>query len=370
MKKLVVLFFSIIPISLFASGFGFEIKNNSVFLGKQQNAFFPEAVNEIYASFFYGVNFEFQNQTLFLQPGIFITGGFDSALKTQPEIQYGQTGGFIAAKDRPQKTTVIRPFFKRLQYSLFTEYLFFSAGKDSFYFGEGFLANYFFIQAPSVKRNDSDLWHIKFDVPFQQWNFSFGTAVDTERLDRWTIPQWYTVWLKTEYSNQYIFAGLETDMLFKPELKSTAQKKSYSFKSAVEISSLLPYDFKLYMNAKLPVDIINKKITDWGILAGVSKNFLLNDFSFTSIAETSYSSAGIGYAFFQSFGLSNYSQITGGLMGNAELHGKKNNNLKFILEAVFFISKLNVKFSYMSNNVLNTKEKPAGIFTAGVIFNE
>lgn len=370
MKKLVVLCFTIIPISLFASGFGFEIKNNSVFLGKQHNAFFPESVSEIYASFFYGMNFEFQNQTLFLQPGIFITDGFTSELKTQAGMNRNRAGSFIFAKDIPQKVTAIHPFFKRLQYSAFTEYLFFSAGKDSFYFGEGFLANYFFIQAPSTGRNDSVLWHIKFDVPFNQWNFSFGTTLDTERLDRWAIPQWYTVWLKTEYSNQYIFAGFEFDMLFKPELKSAAQKKSYSFKSAVEISSVLPYDFKLYMNAKLPVDVINKKITDWGILAGISKNFLLNDFSFTSIAETSYSSAGIGYAFFQSFGLSSYSQITGGLMGNTELDGKRNNNLKFILETVFFISKLHLKFSYISNNIVSTKEKPVGIFAVGVIFNE
>lgn len=366
MKKIIIFFFVIINSSLFS--LGIEINSSSIFLEKNKNKYYPEAVNEVYFSIFHGFNFEFPNQSLFLQPGFFFSGAFDSNFKNQnniTNINFSQN----TINNKQTKINTILPFFRCLNYSAFSEHLFFTIGKNSFYFGEGYLANYFFINVPNIDRDNSNLWNVKFEIPLKSFTTSFGVAIDTENIDLFKIPNWYNVWLKTEYSNPYISAGIELDSLFKPKLKAINQKEVI-LKQAIEVNAILPKNFKLYTNAKLPIDLIRKKITNWGILIGGAKTAILKKISFTSILEASYSTDVIGYAAFQNFGLDEYSQITAGLRGGVGIYDSNQNDLKFILETIFFISKLNIKFTYVSMNILNKEDKVKSILSIGVLFNE
>ena len=172
------------------------------------------------------------------------------------------------------------------------------------------------------------------------------------------------------YTNPVVSVGLEADALLQPELPETAasagQKKAYICTAAAEISALLPYQFKLYANAQLPVDLLHKNITDWGTLAGISKDFLLNSITLSSIAEVSYSMEGFAYSVFQSMGLADYAQISAGVQG---LEAKK---LVGIMQAEFFISDFSIKIGYISKDMLEkqtTDMSYLGILSIAVSFN-
>lgn len=120
MKKdiFIILFFNFF--SLYAIDAGFDIESNSIFLKKDTNPYRPDIISDFKAEAFLNFNFEFHNQILFMVPGFII------------------------------KNNTLRPFFKCLNYSVFTDYFSFQIGKDLINFGEGFIENYFYLNIPSI----------------------------------------------------------------------------------------------------------------------------------------------------------------------------------------------------------------------------
>ena len=236
------------------------------------------------------------------------------------------------------------------------------------------MKNYFFVHLPQPDRFGKKtyplVWHTVFEVPVKQFLFTSGIFADADSTALRKVPKWYSLWTKAVYTNPVVSVGLEADALLQPELPETAasaeQKKAYTCTAAAEISALLPYQFKLYANAQLPVDLLHKNITDWGTLAGISKDFLLNSITLSSIAEVSYSTEGFAYSVFQSMGLADYAQISAGVQG---LEAKK---LVGIMQAEFFISDFSIKIGYISKDMLKkqtTDMSYLGILSIAVSFN-
>ncbi|UTC62544.1 hypothetical protein E4O05_01110 [Treponema sp. OMZ 787] len=343
MKKFIFSIFCFSFINLHAISPGFELNNLNVFFNTDVNTYAPQIISNLDTSAFLNFNFEFKNQNLFLQPGVFFKNEF--------------------SKDKLENKKIIRPFFRRLNYSAFTDYFSFQAGKDLIYFGEGIIKNYFYLNIPEMIKSDTALWHLKFDIPIKNFIIDLGSAFDTRSIDIFKKPAWYSVWTKFAYSSSSFFIGLESDMLFE---SAKNNKKEYTLKTALEVLFNLPLDFKIYSNAGLPIKFINKKIYDWGVLAGISKTFLVkdNDYSFTLIAEGAYNSKGINYGFFYSTGLKDYAQITAGLQGlqNKELMG--------IIQTELFISDFKFKIVYLSKNLLDKKDILNGILSLSVVLND
>lgn len=316
---------------------GFEIENRNIFLNIKSDVYgkkyVPEIISDFYASFFLNFNADFMYQSISGQPGVFI-------------------------KDKN-----VFPFFRRLRYAAFTDFLSFQIGKDSILFGEGFTKNYFFINAPINHRDEEFLWHVKFDIPVRRFLFSLGSVCDTKSLDIFTPPKWYSFWLKTEYSNPIVFAGFEADILFMPELKKNIQKKDGVFKAAVEVSFVLPADFKLYSNACIPVNIFTRKIEIWGVMLGLLKNFTVKAHRFSFVGELSCSSSGFEYGFFNNSLFKDFVQFTCGIQGF------ENKKLYAVAETAFLLSDFKIRFSYVSQNVLNKKDNIYGIFSFSVVLN-
>lgn len=125
-----------------------------------------------------------------------------------------------------------------------------------------------------------------------------------------------------------------------------AAKKAYTFTAAAEVSAVLPYQFKLYTNAQLPVDILNQTIADWGVLAGASKSFVFTAFTLSTIAEAAYSKEGLAYGLFQNAAISDYLQILGGIQG---LESQK---IIGIMQSEFFIADFKLKLTYATKNLI------------------
>ncbi|EFW36779.1 hypothetical protein [Treponema phagedenis] len=344
MKKsirfVIFLFFLILRQEVFASNIGFEINSGFVFLEKSDAQFIPDVVSALNASVFYTLDFNFTNQSLLLQPGVFIN-------------------------DNSFKNTTVLPFFRRLNYSAFTENFSFTAGKDFLYFGEGGIDNNFFINIPVKKNKNLLLWHLKFETFVKQFTFTSGAAVDTKNIDLLQPPAWYNLWGKIVYSHPVVLIGLESDWLFEPTIQKYKQEKSIVFKTAVETFFNLPKGFELYVNAKLPVNVLKKELGEWAVLAGLSKTFMYKNCSFISIAEGLYHfNLGFKYAFFQIAELGEY---MGFFIG---ISGLENKELNLITGAKFFIGDLNFKLEYITKNFLLNKNTQGGIVSIGVMFNE
>ena len=378
---------------------GFEAQHESVFLPANTAAYAPDTVSNTAGSVFCSIDLTAGNHGLFVQPGIMI--------KEQQAL----------------------PFFRKLRYSLFTDRFSLSAGKDVFSFGEGIMKNYFFVHLPQSagfgRTTYPAVWHTVFEFPVKQFLLSSGVFADADSTARWKVPKWYSLWAKAVYSNPSVSVGLEADALFQPELKgeearhysrslptnrngsrvagfqtaaaqgnsrkqhpgsaaqqpetasapyrrfddkkSAGQKKAYTVTAAAEISALLPYQWKLYANAQLPVDVLRRRITDWGALAGISKDFIFNAVTLSAVAEAAYSPDGFAYSIFQSLGTTGYAQFSAGLqgLGATQLIG--------IVQSEFFISDFSLKIGYVSKDMLEkqtTAESYLGILSIAVSFHE
>lgn len=335
-----ILFLFSICSDVFALNIGFDIKNETFFLEKSDAVYIPDISFSFDSSFFYTLHFDFANQNLLLQPGFFCKS--------------------ISFKD-----SEIFPFFRRLNYSAFTDTFSFTAGKDSFYFGSGTIDNNFFINIPDNKHKDLLLWHVKFETFIQQFTFTAGATVDTKKIDVFKIPSWYNLWGKIVYSHPVFLIGIENDWLLQPAIQEYDQKKSTVFKTAMEASVSLPKGFTLYANAKLPVNIEKKKIEDWASLIGVSKLSIYKEASFTTSGEIFYSSKrGFKYSFFQALNFGEYIELAAGL------HGRENKELHILTDIIFFIGDFKFKLGYTTKNVLLPNNKDGGILSIGAVFND
>ena len=118
---------------------------------------------------------------------------------------------------------------------------------------------------------------------------------------------------------------------------------------------------------QLPVDILHRRITDWGALAGISKDFIFNAVTLSAVAEAAYSPDGFAYSIFQSLGATGYAQFSTGLqgLGATQLIG--------IVQSEFFISDFSLKIGYVSKDMLEkqtTAESYLGILSIAVSFHE
>lgn len=331
-----ILFICTMPLAAVEAGF--ELNSTAVFLEKHKHPVVPDVFAQTDAAVFCSFDFLLGNHSFLIQPGVVI---------------------------RDKK---IRPFFRKFRYSVFTETVFVSAGKDSYYFGEGIIKNWFFVSLPArtgrEKTAEPAVWHTICEIPVQQFLFTGGFFFDADSPDMWTVPQWYSLWVKAVYSHPFVSVGFESDVLFQPELPAVRQKKAYTFKAAAEIAAVLPHHIKLYTNAQLPVDLLRRNISDWGVLTGISKNIVFPRIILSSIAEAAYSRKGLEYALFQSMGAADYVQLSAGIQG---LEGK---NLIGIVQSEFFISDFALKLSYITKNLLEKKtdadKRYIGIFSIAV----
>lgn len=361
-------FFLFIAFSLSAADIridgGFEAQHDCIFLDKNKNEYMPDTISNTAAAVFSRFDIIAGNQSFLLQPGILI-------------------------KDKK-----LMPFFRKLRYSLFTETFSLSAGKDTFSFGEGNMKHYFSVHTPQPagfgKKAAPVMWQAVCEAPVRRFLFTAGVFFDADSTAAWKAPRWYSLAAKASYSNSILSAGIETDALFQPALKgddsgslknaaaaqkgsgmrhtlqNTAQKKAYTATAAAEISVVLPYTFKLYTNAQLPVDLLHGKITDWGALFGISKDFLFRSVMLNSIAEASYSAEGFSYAFFQTIGVSDYLQLSAGFQGLEAKNGVG------IVQAECSLSDFTCKLSYITKNLIKNNETEPhyhGIFSVAVGLN-
>lgn len=338
-KKFILIFlFAFLVCFLHALSFGFDLTSENIFLEKKDNPYYPEVVSSFDVSFFLSHSFLFKNANLSIAPGFFI------------DSQYN-----IEKKELGKITTF--PFFRRFNFSVFSEYLSFSFAKDTIHFGEGFfnINNYFSLN--SLVKKTTAIYHILLEVPINQFSFSLGSAIDTKAIEHFRHPDWYQAWFTSSYSNHIITIGFESDILFNVPSKNTI------LKMASELVFSLPLDFMVYTSGRLPINLHDKKIVNWGTFIGGSKSFILEDYNFTSILGASYSSDGLGYYIFQNIGIKEVITFTLGLQG------ANKNAVYFVVENIFFISNLKLRLSYITKNLLQD-ENMQGIFSIGVSLND
>ncbi|MGP1439417.1 MAG: hypothetical protein ACTTJ3_01605 [Treponema sp.] len=321
-----------------ALSFGFSLDSENIFLNKNDNPYYPEIVSSFEASLFLSHVFTSKNSSLSITPGFFIDSTYNAEKKELNKLS-------------------IFPFFKYFNLSVFAEYLSFSFAKDVVSFGEGFFhVNDYFSLNRFVKKT-TPIYHILFEVPINQASFSLGSSMDTKSIDHFKQPKWYQIWFRTFYSNMLFSMGFESDVLF------DVAYKDHVFKMASEFSFTLPLDFKIYTSGRIPISLHSKKVTNWGVFAGSSKSFTLEDYNFTSILGLSYSNEGVGYSIFQNIGIKEIITFTLGLQG------ANKNNLYLIFENTFFISSLKFRLSYITKNLIRNEDMQ-GIFSIGVSLND
>lgn len=321
-----------------ALSFGFSLDSENIFLNKNDNPYYPEIVSSFEASLFLSHVFTSKNSSLSITPGFFIDSTYNAEKKELNKLS-------------------IFPFFKYFNLSVFAEYLSFSFAKDVVSFGEGFFhVNDYFSLNRFVKKT-TPIYHILFEVPIDQFSFSLGSSMDTKSIDHFKQPKWYQIWFRTFYSNMLFSMGFESDVLF------DVAYKDHVFKMASEFSFTLPLDFKIYTSGRIPISLHSKKVTNWGVFAGSSKSFTLEDYNFTSILGLSYSNEGVGYSIFQNIGIKEIITFTLGLQG------ANKNNLYLIFENTFFISSLKFRLSYITKNLIRNEDMQ-GIFSIGVSLND
>ncbi|MGP1415097.1 MAG: hypothetical protein ACTTJ6_04060 [Treponema sp.] len=307
-------------------------------MNKNDNPYYPEIVSSFEASLFLSHVFTSKNSSLSITPGFFIDSTYNAEKKELNKLS-------------------IFPFFKYFNLSVFAEYLSFSFAKDVVSFGEGFFhVNDYFSLNRFVKKT-TPIYHILFEVPIDQFSFSLGSSMDTKSIDHFKQPKWYQIWFRTFYSNMLFSMGFESDVLF------DVAYKDHVFKMASEFSFTLPLDFKIYTSGRIPISLHSKKVTNWGVFAGSSKSFTLEDYNFTSILGLSYSNEGVGYSIFQNIGIKEIITFTLGLQG------ANKNNLYLIFENTFFISSLKFRLSYITKNLIRNEDMQ-GIFSIGVSLND
>ncbi|MGP1519892.1 MAG: hypothetical protein ACTTIZ_00050 [Treponema sp.] len=307
-------------------------------MNKNDNPYYPEIVSSFEASLFLSHVFTSKNSSLSITPGFFIDSTYNAEKKELNKLS-------------------IFPFFKYFNLSVFAEYLSFSFAKDVVSFGEGFFhVNDYFSLNRFVKKT-TPIYHILFEVPINQASFSLGSSMDTKSIDHFKQPKWYQIWFRTFYSNMLFSMGFESDVLF------DVAYKDHVFKMASEFSFTLPLDFKIYTSGRIPISLHSKKVTNWGVFAGSSKSFTLEDYNFTSILGLSYSNEGVGYSIFQNIGIKEIITFTLGLQG------ANKNNLYLIFENTFFISSLKFRLSYITKNLIRNEDMQ-GIFSIGVSLND
>jgi len=323
-----------------AVSYGFSINQENIFLKKNSNSYYPEIISSFNANFFLSHSFIFKNASFSLTPALFIERGYN-------------------IKKKEIRKTIILPFIKQFNLSIFTEHMSFTLAKDTISFGEDFfnLNNYFFINVP-IKNVTEPLYHISFEFPINSFSLSFGSTIDTDSLDHYKKPCWYSTYLNAFYSNNILLVGLESDVLFQE-----TEKKDIILKIASEASFFLPLDFKIYLSGKLPISLYEKKVKDWGIFIGLNKPFILEDYTFTPIIAFSYADDGFYYSIFQNAGIKEFFNITAGMKG------KNLDTLNLIFEVETIISSFKFKISYITKNLLK-KDEFQGFLSVGASLNE
>ena len=119
----------------------------------------------------------------------------------------------------------------------------------------------------------------------------------------------------------------------------------------------------------MPVNLKDKKITDWGIFLGMNKSFIFDDYAFISILGASYGHDRFGYSVFQNVRIKEVSSFVFGLQGKAK------DSLNFLCSSELFISTFSFKLTYLTPNLLEQKKTTAkvgmrGLLKLGVSFND
>ena len=334
-------FFSAI-VSLHALDAGFAISSKMIFLKRSENPYYPQVIPSFDASFFFKHSFVFKNGSLDITPGFFVANEYNPS------------------RYKIDKMTVL-PYFKRLNLSVFAETFSFYLAKASIAFGEGFfdVNNYYFLHLPTNNSNEA-FYHAVFEISAKECLFNFGSTLDTYALDRYKKPEWYSIWLSTSYSNTLMTLGLASDVL--------VEEKDVTLHFAYETSFFLPYDFKIYSSCSLPVNLKDKKITEWGVFVGANKSFIFDDYAFISILGASYGYDRFGYSVFQNV---NIKEIVSFVLG---LQGKGQDALNFFCSGELFISTFSFKLTYITQNLFETEttheRTMRGLLKLGVSFND
>ncbi|MGP1438487.1 MAG: hypothetical protein ACTTKH_05385 [Treponema sp.] len=339
-KKPILIFFFILSFSfLNALSFGFEITSENIFLKKNNNHYYPDIVSSFDISLFLSHSFILKNLSLFIETGFFIDSTYNIEKK-----ELGRISSF--------------PFFRRLNFSAFTEYFSFTFAKDTISFGEGFfnINNYFSLN--HLYKKMSPLYHVLLEIPISQFSFSLGGAMDSKAIDHFEPIEWYQTWGYTSYSNNIVSIGFESDVLF-----TVSSKKDAVLKIASEVLFSLPLDFKIYASGKVPISLYNKTVTMWGAFVGGAKSFILEEYNFTSILGLSCSSEGVEYSIFQNIGINEIMNFTFGLQGSNK------NAIHFVFENTFFVSALKFRLSYITKNLIKAEDMQ-GVFSIGVSLND
>lgn len=339
-KKLILIFIFILSFNFLNASFcGFELTSTNIFLNKNNNPYYPEIISSFEATFFLSYSFIFNNFNLSISPAFFVDSIYN--------IEKRELG-----------IPSIYPFFRRFNFSVFSEYISFTFAKDIIPFGEGFFELNDYFSLNDLVKKTTPIYHALFEIPINQFLFSLGSSIDTKAIEHFHRPEWYQTWAYASYANNIVSIDFESDVLF-----NLSSKKDIIFKIANELLLSLPLDFKIYTSIKMPLSLYNNKIIAWGAFMGGAKSFIIEGYNFTSILGLSYSIEGAGYSIFQNIGIKEIITFTIGLQGI------NRNNLYLVLKNTFFISALKFHISYITKNLIQD-ESMQGVFSIGVSLND